>query len=373
LTSYIKLDGSAYVFWCESRILKVMEKFNMASNRASSSSSKKIDLALQGGGAHGAFTWGVLDRLLDEKSVEICGLSGTSAGAMNAAIMASGYAIGGRSGAQKALEDYWKTISDAAKFSPFQRSFLDRLMGHWTLDYSPTYAFADALGRVLSPYDMPTGGINPLKDVLDKAIDFKALNAGPIKVFICATNVRTGRGRVFRTHEINTNVLLASACLPTLFRAIEIEGDPYWDGGYSGNPSLVPLIKECESMDTLIIQINPYERKNTPKTAGEIVSRLNEISFNAVLIKELRMMALLRRATTTDEGEGGLWGAQRVHLLTSDIMLDLGYTSKLCAEWEFLTMLRDEGRKTADQFLEKHYSDLGRMSTYEVEKLLEGI
>jgi hypothetical protein len=153
-----------------------MEKFNMASNRVSSSSSKKIDLALQGGGAHGAFTWGVLDRLLDEKSVEICGLSGTSAGAMNAAIMASGYAIGGRSGAQKALEDYWKTISDAAKFSPFQRSFLDRLMGHWTLDYSPTYAFADALGRVLSPYDMPTGGINPLKDVLDKAIDFKALN-----------------------------------------------------------------------------------------------------------------------------------------------------------------------------------------------------
>jgi NTE family protein len=335
--------------------------------------AKKIDLALQGGGAHGAFTWGVLDRLLDENNIEIRGLSGTSAGAMNAAVMASGYAHDGRVGAQQALEQYWRTVSDSAKFSPFQRSYLDRILGHWTLDYSPTYAIADAMGRIMSPYDTPLGGVNILKDILDKHVDYKALVKSPVKVFITATNVRTGRGRVFYPNELSSDVLLASACLPTLFRAIEIDGDPYWDGGYSGNPSLVPLIKECDSMDTIIVQINPYERPGVPKKAGEIISRLNEISFNAVLIKELRMMALLRRATTTDDGEGGLWGAQRIHLITSDLMLELGYTSKLNAEWEFLTMLRDEGRKVTDEFLRKHGPDVGKTSTYVIEKLLEGV
>lgn len=334
---------------------------------------KKIDLALQGGGAHGAFTWGVIDRLLDEKDIEICGLSGTSAGAMNAAVMASGYAHDGRVGAQKALEAYWKAVSDAGRFSPFQRSLIDRLIGHWTLDYSPTYAIADAMGRLMSPYDTPVGGINPLREIIDQHVDYKALVRGPVKVFITATNVRTGRGRVFRQHEINAEVLLASACLPTIFRSVEIDGDPYWDGGYSGNPSLVPLIKECESMDTIIVQINPYERPGIPTKAGEIISRLNEISFNAVLIKELRMMALLRRATPTDAGEGGLWGAQRIHLVTSDLMLELGYTSKLNAEWEFLTMLRDEGRKVADNFIQSHGNDLGQKSTYDIDALIDGI
>ena len=201
-----------------------------------------VDLALQGGGSHGAFTWGVLDRLVEEPWLQIAGISGTSAGAMNAAVLADGWTAGGADGAREALDKYWRRVSRAAAFSPFQRSPLDRLMGSWSLDTSPAYLFADLMSRVLSPYDLHPLGYNPLREILAESIDFERLAGAPIKLFVTATRVRTGRGRIFRNAEITADVLLASACLPTMFRAIEIEGEAYWDGGYAGNPTITRKI-----------------------------------------------------------------------------------------------------------------------------------
>src|SRR5262245_47747923 len=235
-----------------------------------------VDLALQGGGSHGAFTWGVLDRLLEESWLQIAGISGTSAGAMNAAVLADGFAAGGSTGARKALEEYWRSVSRAAVFSPLQRSPLDRLMGRWSLDSSPAYLFTDLMSRMLSPYDLNPLGVNPLRNVLAESIDFARLAQAPIKLFVTATRVRTGRGRIFRNAEITADVLLASACLPTMFRAIEIDGEPYWDGGYAGNPTITPLVRETDAHDTIIVQINPTERLDEPRTAADILNRLNE-------------------------------------------------------------------------------------------------
>ena len=344
----------------------------MARSTASSASrdSLLVDFALQGGGAHGAFTWGVLDRLLEESWLEIEAFSGTSAGAMNAAILVDGHAAGGRDGAKEALEKFWRAVSDAALMSPFQRHPVDVLLGRWTLDNSPTFIAADLAARMFSPYDLNPGGSNPLGDILAARIDFDRLAKAPIKLFVTATNVRTGRGRVFRNAEVTPDALLASACLPTMFQAVEIDGDAYWDGGYSGNPTLTPLVRECKSDDTILVAINPVERPGTPRTARDILNRLNEISFNSVLLKELRMAALLRQTADPGSEEGQHWAAMRIHLVRSQLMAELAASSKLNAEWAFLTMLRDEGRKAAETFLGKYGQDLGRRSTLEIDKLL---
>ena len=262
---------------------------------ASSRAPVLVDFALQGGGAHGAFTWGVLDRLLEEPWLGIDGISGTSAGAMNAAVLVDGFADDGADGARAALENFWRRVSQAAVLSPFRRSPLDVLLGRWTLDYSPMFVAMDMMARVFSPYDLSPSGANPLRNILAEVVDFDRLTRAPIKLFVTATNVRTGRGRVFRNGEITPDVLLASACLPTMFQAIEIDGESYWDGGYSGNPTITPLVRECRSQDTILVQINPVERSGSPRSARDILNRLNEVSFNAVLLKELRMIALLRQ------------------------------------------------------------------------------
>ncbi|MGA7999553.1 MAG: patatin-like phospholipase family protein, partial [Bradyrhizobium sp.] len=206
-----------------------------------------VDLALQGGGSHGAFTWGVLDRLMEEPWLRIEAISGTSAGAMNAALVADGWTQGGAAGARAALDAYWRRVSQAAAFSPLQPSLLDRLMGRWTIDTSPAYVVMDLMGRLLSPYDLNPLALNPLRAILADNINFERLANAPIRLFITATNVRTGRGRIFRNAEITADVLLASACLPTMFQAIEIDGEPYWDGGYAGNPTLTPLVRESDA------------------------------------------------------------------------------------------------------------------------------
>ena len=332
-----------------------------------------IDMALQGGGSHGAYTWGVLDRVLEEDWLVIDAISGTSAGAMNAAVLASGYATGGRQGARRALERFWRKVADAARFSPFQRSPLDVLLGRWTLDNSPLFVAMDMMSRVVSPYTLSPGGANPLDDILAEAIDFDALARGPIKLFVTATNVRTGMGRVFRNHEITPKALLASACLPTLFQAIEIDGDSYWDGGYSGNPTMTPLIRESEALDTILVQINPVERPGAPNTAREILNRLNEVSFNAVLLKELRMMAMLRQNASRGKGEGARRANMRLHRIASDRMAELGYSSKLNAEWDFLTMLHAEGRTSAEAFHQAHRGHLGKTSTLDLDALTKGV
>ncbi|PWY55138.1 alpha/beta hydrolase [Legionella qingyii] len=332
-----------------------------------------IDLALQGGGAHGAFTWGVLDRILEEKKLRIDGISGTSAGAMNAAVLADGYTKDGPQGARDLLELFWKSVSEAARFSLLQRSPLDIILGQWSLDYSPFFITMDILSRLFSPYDLDPFGVNPLHTILMETIDFKRLSRSPIKLFITATNVSSGRGRVFRNDEITPDVLLASACLPTLFKAVEINGEHYWDGGYSGNPTITPLVRECKSHDTILVQINPVTRPDIPQSARGILNRLNEVSFNAVLLKELRMIALLRQLAHPDNSEGAKWAGMRIHRVSSDIMIELGYSSKLNAEWDFLLMLRDEGRRAADAFLSEHANDLGRRSSLDLDIFLEGV
>ncbi|MGG5819914.1 patatin-like phospholipase family protein [Falsiroseomonas sp. HW251] len=332
-----------------------------------------VDLALQGGGAHGAFTWGVVDRLLEEEWLEFEGISGTSAGAMNAAVMASGYALGGRAGARQAMEDFWRRTSRAATFSPFQRGPLDVMLGRWTLDNSPSFLLMDLMARVVSPYDIPAIGGNPLERVLAESVDFGALANGPVKVFVTATNVRTGRARIFRNADISAQALLASACLPQLFPAVEIDGEPYWDGGFAGNPTLVPLITELVSDDTILVPINPIERPGTPRAARDILDRVNEISFNAVALKELKMLALLRRVADPKGGEGPRWANMRMHMVRNEVMVDLGYSSKLNAEWAFLRMLRDEGRKAAEAFLAKDGDAIGKRSSLDLDALIEGV
>jgi len=329
-----------------------------------------VDLALQGGGAHGAFTWGVLDRLLEEPWLRIEGISGTSAGAMNAAVLADGFVKGGADGARARLELFWKSVSDAAQLSPFRRSPLDILLGRWTLDTSPVFLAFDLMARVFSPYDLNPRGINPLTNILAECIDFKRLAKASMKWFVTATNVLTGRGRVFRNAELTPDVLLASACLPTMFQAIEIDGEAYWDGGFAGNPTITPLIRECASTDTILVQVNPVERPGTPRTAQDILNRVNEVSFNATLLKELRMIALLRQVSDPGNSEGARWAKMRIHRIASDMMTDLGYSSKLNAEWAFLTMLRDEGRRSAETFLTAHKRNLGSRSTLDLDDLI---
>ncbi len=329
-----------------------------------------IDLALQGGGAHGAFTWGVLDRLLEEDWLKIEGISGTSAGAMNATVLVSGHAQGGVAGAKASLEAFWRAVSDAARFSPFRRSPFDILTGQWTIDNSSLFIAFDLMARVVSPYDLNPNGLNPLSDVLAKCIDFDLIDRAPIKLYVTATNVRTGRGRVFRNVELTPDVLLASACLPAMFRAVEIDGEAYWDGGFAGNPTITPLVQECDSKDTVLVQVNPVERPGTPRSAREIVNRMNEVSFNATLLKELRMIAVLRQVTDPGNAEGARWADMHIHRIASDLMKKLGYSSKLNAEWEFLTMLRDEGRRAAEAFLDAHADDVGKRSTLDLAHFL---
>jgi NTE family protein len=330
----------------------------------------RVDFALQGGGAHGAYTWGVLDRLLQEPWLQIEGVSGTSAGAMNAAVLVSGHAAGGAEGAREALETFWRRVAQAGAYGPMRRGPIDFLLGRWTLDSNPVYMALDLVSRMFSPYDMNPSGLNPLHKLLDESVDFDRLGGSPIKLFVTATNVRTGRLRIFRNKDVTADALLASACLPFMFQAVEFDGEAYWDGGYAGNPPITPLVRECESNDTILVPINPIERPSIPRSAREIIDRVNEVSFNASLLKELRMIAMLRRVVNPGHEEGARWAGMRMHMIPSETVARLGVSSKSNTEWEFFCFLRGEGRRRADEFLAAHADDLGQRSTVEIEKLL---
>jgi NTE family protein len=289
---------------------------------------------------------------------------------MNAAVLVSGFLNGGARGAREALDTYWERVAESARYSPIQRSIFDRLMNRWSLDTSPGYVVMDLMSRLVSPYNLNPFGYNPIRSILEDCIDFGHLNDSPIKLFITATSVRTGRGKIFRNKEITPDVLLASACLPTLFQAIEIDGEPYWDGGYAGNPTISPLVRESEAYDVILVQINPRERLDTPRSAGDILDRLNEISFNAPLMKELRMIALLRQAVDPGTGEGCRWAKMRTHRILTDKLVEFGASSKLNAEGRFLRVLKDEGRKAAEEFLQSRGDDIGKRSTADLDVLL---
>ena len=331
---------------------------------------KSINLALQGGGSHGAFTWGVLDFFMEDGRVSLEGISGTSAGAMNAAVLAQGYMEGGADGARAALEEFWLHVSRMGSLSPIQRSPLDVLTGRWSLDSSPAYVMYDLLSRVASPYDVNPLNINPLRDLVESSIDFDKVRAcSALKLFIAATNVHTGKIKVFERPELTSDMVLASACLPFLYQAVEIDGVPYWDGGYVGNPPLYPLFYGTRSKDVVIVQINPIVRQETPKTSREILNRVNEISFNSSLLRELRGIDFVHRLLDDNKLDRTKYADVLVHRIEETQQLNpLSASSKLNAEWSFLTHLRDIGRASAKRFLDQHFDSLGKRSTLDLRK-----
>jgi NTE family protein len=339
--------------------------------KTSRSLVKPINLALQGGGSHGALTWGVLDRLLEDRRLSIRGISGTSAGAMNAVVLADGHERGGPEGAREALGRFWKAISDSAQFSPIRRSMWDKLWGRYSLDYSPGYLFFESLSRVFSPYELNPMGLNPLRDLLVEQVDFNNVNRCPdVRVYVTATNVRTGRPRIFGQGEVTVDSVMASACLPQMFQAVEIGGEAYWDGGFTGNPALYPLVKSRMTPDILVVQINPIVRHDLPKSARDIMNRVNEISFNSSLIKELRSIAVMQRVATEKGIDLGDYGNTYLHLIHADIELqDLSASSKLNAEWSYLKLLFERGRGWAETWLETNFDRIGVASTLDLEEI----
>jgi NTE family protein len=291
---------------------------------------KTVNLALQGGGAHGAFTWGVLDRLLEEETIDFEGISATSAGAANATVMAYGMTVGGREGAKTALRDFWRRVAHSALFSPLQPSVFDRLTHNHGLENSPAHLVFDILSRLLSPYQLNPLNYNPLRTVLEAVVDFERLNRrSAIKLFLSATNVRTCKVRIFTCREVTVDAVLASACLPFISQAVEIEGEAYWDGGYMGNPAIYPLIYHCETPDVVVVHINPMNRPDVPTAARDILNRINEISFNSSLMREMRAIAFVSRLIEEGKMCGKEMKQMRIHAIDSeDMMQGLGVASQ---------------------------------------------
>ncbi len=330
--------------------------------------TKWINLALQGGGAHGAFTWGVLERLLEDERIEIESISGTSAGAMNAAIFASGYSADGRAGARAALDDFWEQVSHIDRFSPVQRTLWDWLTGGFTLDHSPGFAAFEAMTKAFSPYQTNPLNYNPLRDILRELIDFDLVrHASRVKLFISATNVRTGRAHIFHNADLSPDVLLATACLPHLFQAVEIDGEHYWDGGYMGNPAIYPLIYEATSRDVVIVQINPLCRDEVPKTARDIQNRVNEISFNSSLMHEMRAINFVTRLIRSGALDEEHYKLMHIHMIEAEDELNpLGASSKFNADSHFLAALKDIGRRATEDWLDTNYERIGTESTLDL-------
>jgi len=310
--------------------------------------TKRINLALQGGGAHGAFTWGVLDHLLSDERLIVEGISGTSAGAVNAVMLADGLARGGRAEAQKRLADFWRAVSSAGNLPTMQRAVMERLLSFTPLECSPVQTWLDGLSRYFSPYDANPLNINPLQDLIERFVDFEALRAfSDLQIFISATNVQTGRVRIFSREKITAAAVMASACLPLLFRAVEIDGVPYWDGGYLGNPVIFPFFRATTTEDVLVVQINPLMRQATPTSASEIMNRINEITFNSSLLAEYRRV--------------------NVHRIVLDRFgTNFDAFSKLSTDYDFFQGLQVSGKRAARRFLDEHFDDIGVRSTVDL-------
>jgi NTE family protein len=322
--------------------------------------AKTVNLALQGGGAHGAFAWGVLDRLLEDQRVDFEGLTATSAGAMNAAVFAHGLMQGGRAGAREALATFWGRVAELSAFSPVPPNPFGLLFGSWGTPLPGHMAF-DMMTRLVSPYQFNPLNVNPLLELLRDQVDFEGLQRYcPIRLFVSATNVRNGKIRVFRSDEMTAEAVMASACLPNLFQAVEIDGEAYWDGGYTGNPAIFPLIYNCESRDVVIVHINPIYRPEVPTDPFDILNRVNEVSFNSSLMREMRAIAFV--SDMIDKGQVVHRPMKRmlIHAVEAEAtMRELSVQSKLAPSRQFLEWLRDIGRETAETWLEDTYDKLG--------------
>ena len=334
---------------------------------------KSVNLALQGGGSHGAFTWGVLDRMFEEDRLWIEAISGTSAGAMNAVVATQGMYDGGAAGARRALEEFWRAVSVAGQASPSKRTPMDMWTGSWSLDASPAYLMSDLLSRMASPYDLNPLGFNPLRDVVREFIDFdKVAGCHDMGLYISATNVETGRARVFQRHEVTLDVVMASACLPAMFKAVEIDGVPYWDGGFMGNPVLFPFIDHSPSPDIVIVQINPLLRPGAPRRARDIQNRVNEITFNGSLLRDLRTIDLIHRLIEDGALSDNEYRVMNMHMIDGcDDMLALDASSKLNSEWAFLIHLRDLGREHAARWLAQNFDKIEKESTLDLRAMFD--
>lgn len=339
---------------------------------ARSKKNKVINLALQGGGAHGAFAWGALDALLEDGRIDIEGVCAASAGTMNAIAYASGNLTGGKEGAREKLHDFWWQVHLVGQaFNPIKQMPWERLFTA-NMDKSLSYGFFDGFFRTFSPYQLNPFDFNPLRDVLDKTIDFEALQrCKKTKLYISATHVQSGKLRVFSTDEISIDVAMASACLPFIYKAVTIGGEDYWDGGYMGNPALYPLFYDTQSQDILIVHINPLDRPETPRSAPDIMNRINEISFNSSLIKDMRSIAFVKKLLEHDmlkEEYRDNFKDIFLHSLRAEkAMCDLSVASKFSSDWGFLTMLRDKGREHMAQWLEQNYDYIGVEGTVDLQ------
>lgn len=334
---------------------------------------KSISLALQGGGAHGAFTWGVLDAILEDGRLAIEALSGTSAGAMNAVVLSEGWIDDGIDGARAQLENFWRRISVDGKYGASERSLIDIMLGAWGRNGTPPgLLWFELFSKVASPYDVNPLNINPLRGVIADLIDFDKVQAcRAVKLFIAATNVRTGKIKVFSGEELTADHLMASACLPMLFQAVEIKGEAYWDGGYMGNPALFPLFYEATGDDILLVQINPLQRKELPTNARAIQDRLNEITFNASLLRELRAIEFVNRLV--DAGKLPKEEYKRVLMHRIDggpPLAELTSATRMNAEWDFLLRLRDMGRAAAKRWLKRNYDAIGVQGTLDLKEAI---
>ena len=333
--------------------------------------TKRINLALQGGGSHGAFTWGVLDYLLEDGRLSVEGISGTSAGAVNAVMLADGLRRGGPPEARKRLADFWKAASLGGDLPPVQRTVLNRLFSLLPSEDSPTLDWLTAWSRYLSPYDVNPLNINPLKDLIERFVDFDGLRADARRIFIAATNVQTGRLHIFPQEKLSAEVVMASACLPAVFRAVEIDGVSYWDGGYLGNPVIYPFFRSTETEDILIVQINPLVRKKIPTSTREIMSRVNEITFNSSLMAELRAIEFVTRLIDQGRLPHGTgpdhYRRIRVHRVVLEGLGErFSSANRLRNDYESFELLRKLGQRATRRFLDAHFDDIGIRSSIDL-------
>jgi NTE family protein len=332
-------------------------------------SRKRVNLALQGGGAHGAFTWGVLDALLADGRLDIEGLSGTSAGAMNAAMVVCGIAGGGPDAARKKLANFWRAVAIDGELQGPQRAIFNMLLGAWKMGSNGGAGWLGSFSPMLAPSEFNPLDINPLRSVVETHIDFARVREQTLlKLFVAATNVHTGKVRVFRGDELTADMLMASAALPTLFKAVEVNGQPFWDGGYMGNPVLFPFFTETQTEDIILVQINPISRDETPESTHDIMERVNEITFNASLLHELRAIDFVRRLMDAGRLNDTHYKRIRMHRIEAqDELRQFGAASKLQADWAFFSQLHDIGRQAGKRFLKRHFDSIGVEGTLDIQ------
>jgi NTE family protein len=331
----------------------------------STASPLPVSLGLQGGGTYGAFTWGVLDRLLDEERFVFDSLSGSSSGAVNAVVLADGYAHGGgRRGAQASLSRFWKTLGSLATMSPLQPSALDHLAGRWTMGSSPVYMLLEMAGALQGPVKQLPLTLNPLRNLLSTLVDFERVRTcEELQLFIAATNVRTGTGKIFTRTELDAQRVVASACLPTVFAGVEVDGETYWDGSYVANPPLAPLL-DRPPRDMIVVQNNPISRAEVPRSQADISNRSNEIAFNISFMREISMLRQVQGIPEEQRGDDVHFGGVRLHLISGT--KDIGtysQSSKFNAQLPFLLHLHELGVNAADEWLRTHGSSVGTRST----------